>query len=124
MSLLSCFGNDATIHAFEPSSYTFRRLQTNIPVGASVRLHNFGLGHQNETVELFFNDPGDQVATVYRQTVGDIHRRFNSETITLRRLDDVASELGVDSIDLLKIDVEGHEMKVLEGSRSLLERGD
>ncbi|MEZ5117543.1 MAG: FkbM family methyltransferase [Candidatus Nanopelagicales bacterium] len=38
-------------------------------------------------------------------------------------LDDVCGELGIDRIDLLKIDVEGHEIQVLESARGLLASG-
>jgi hypothetical protein len=41
--------------------------------------------------------------------------------VELRTLDDFCAERGIGRIDLLKIDVEGHELRVLEGARGLLE---
>lgn len=120
-ALLECFADRAVIHAFEPSARTFESLKAAIPPGAAVHPHHFGLGHRDEVLELFFNNPGDQVATVYQQAQGDVFRRYNSEKITIRTLDDFAAEMGIDRIDLLKIDVEGHELRVLEGARGLLE---
>jgi FkbM family methyltransferase len=42
--------------------------------------------------------------------------------VPLRRLESLAAELGLDRLDLIKIDVEGHERKVLDGAASILDR--
>lgn len=39
--------------------------------------------------------------------------------IKVRQLDDIVSDLRVEKIDLCKIDVEGHELKVLHGAEKL-----
>jgi FkbM family methyltransferase len=46
-----------------------------------------------------------------------------AETRPLMTLDSIARMLGQDSIDVMKIDVEGAELGVLKGSSRLLERG-
>ena len=38
------------------------------------------------------------------------------------RLDDLVDELGLDALDILKIDVEGHDIRVIRGSRGAIER--
>jgi FkbM family methyltransferase len=43
-------------------------------------------------------------------------------TVALRRLDTVAAERRLDRIDLIKIDVEGHERQVLDGAGATLAR--
>ena len=43
--------------------------------------------------------------------------------VPAKKLDEFAKDLGLGPIILLKIDTEGHDMEVLQGSRSLLERG-
>lgn len=47
----------------------------------------------------------------------------NSETRPLMTLDSIAQMLGQESIDVMKIDVEGAELAVLKGGSRLLERG-
>jgi len=42
--------------------------------------------------------------------------------VPARRLDDLAAEHGLDRLDLVKIDVEGHERQVLEGGAQTLAR--
>jgi FkbM family methyltransferase len=43
-------------------------------------------------------------------------------TVALHRLDTLAAERRLDRIDLIKIDVEGHERQVLDGARAVLAR--
>jgi FkbM family methyltransferase len=43
-------------------------------------------------------------------------------SVQLRRLDGLAEERGLDRIDLIKIDVEGHERRVLDGGAASLAR--
>jgi FkbM family methyltransferase len=43
-------------------------------------------------------------------------------SVCLRSLDSLVSESGLDRLDLIKIDVEGHERQVIEGARAVLER--
>jgi len=42
--------------------------------------------------------------------------------VPLRRLDSLAAERGLARLDLIKIDVEGHERQVLDGAAAILER--
>ena len=44
-------------------------------------------------------------------------------TCTVRTLDEVRRELGVERINLLKIDTEGFDLQVLQGARQSLEEG-
>ncbi len=43
-------------------------------------------------------------------------------SVCLRTLDSLASEHRLDQVDLIKVDVEGHERRVLDGAASMLER--
>jgi FkbM family methyltransferase len=45
-------------------------------------------------------------------------------TVAIRRLDDVAAEIGLMHVDLLKLDIEGHEVEVLKGAKGTLELVD
>jgi len=42
--------------------------------------------------------------------------------VPARRLDEVAAEAGFDEVDLLKLDCQGAELRILQGARSLLPR--
>ena len=49
-------------------------------------------------------------------------REIGREQIHLRRLDDVAAELGITRVDFLNIDIDGHEPAFFRGARETLKR--
>ena len=51
--------------------------------------------------------------------VGAGYERLN---VSLRSLDSLVAERGLDRVDLIKIDVEGHERQVLDGAETVLRR--
>jgi FkbM family methyltransferase len=53
--------------------------------------------------------------------VGPACLGYEAVQIPLRRLDSLAVERTLDRIDLIKIDVEGHERRVLEGAAAILD---
>ena len=117
------FGQRARrVIAFEPSPTTFRYLQRNIG-GAELRnveLHNFALGATEGASQLTFaasNRSGGFVSDKTRTSAGHV-----TESIAIRRLDDIAGNLALDALDLIKLDVEGFERSVLEGAPATLAR--
>lgn len=111
------------IHCFEPSLNTFERLRKNVTArSACVTLNPFGLSaaHEIRTLHLF----GDYAGTnsLYLREGLNIYQS-KSETVDLETLDQYCQDQGLDHVDLLKIDVEGHELSVLQGAVRMLEQG-
>ncbi len=122
LELLSRLGNKIEIYCFEPSGKTFEVLSEKIHGSDNIKAFNFGFGDKEESVTLYSNSKGSGLASVY-------HRRLDhfgidmkySEKIKLKTLDIFCKDQGITHIDFLKIDVEGHELKVLNGAESLVE---
>src|SRR5262249_31780480 len=112
------FGQSATIYAFEPSTATFSRLQNSVGHLPNVHLEKNGFGDKEEFRNLFSDKEDSALASVYqRRAFGD---KYKSETIILKRVDDFCREHQIKKIDLLKVDVEGHEFSVLKGCGDFL----
>ncbi len=96
------------IHLFEPQ-------KSCLPYLTGI-VNNFGLGEQNETVEMYKLGDKDTLASLYNRNL-DFHglKMEETETIELRRGDEYIEANGVNHINLLKVDVEGHEIPALKG---------
>lgn len=106
-----------TIYSFEPSKRTFEMLQQNNRDAKDVYLNNFAFGKENGTFPLYYDDYGSGLASLTKRDLDflSIDIKFVEE-VTVRVVDDFCNEHDIDRINLLKIDVEGHELDVLTGS--------
>ena len=106
----------ATVHAFEPGSEARAYLERNVAALPNVRVHPFGLYSSNRQARLYRGDADLGKASVLRRGVN----LGESEPVDLRAGGAWAAEQEIDRIDILKVDVEGCEVEVLEGLADLL----
>jgi FkbM family methyltransferase len=123
LELRQCFGPAARIFAFEPAPTTYAQLQQTAASLAPMRTFNFGLSKAAATCELFTPAAGATIASVYQMRADHPWATRATEPIELRTLDEACAAEGIEAIDFLKIDVEGAEIDVLQGGRSMLDRG-
>ena len=57
-----------------------------------------------------------------RARIGPAAFGYEALHVPLRRLESLAAELSFDRLDLIKIDVEGHERQVLDGAAAILDK--
>jgi FkbM family methyltransferase len=119
---LSEFGQ-SVIHAFEPSSAAFAELRQRFGAKSGVVLNNFALGSETSERSLYYDVAGSELSSLYpRRVEYHGHSFTGSEQVQVKTLDDYCAEQGVTRIDLLKLDVEGHELAVLNGALKMFER--
>lgn len=106
------------VHAFEPTPTTYetgcRLRETN---GFGFKYHCLALSNETGEAELFLSNTSD----VTNSLVAGFRRARGTLSVKTMRLDDLIAEVGI-SPSLLKIDVECHEVPVLEGSLDSIER--
>jgi FkbM family methyltransferase len=101
----------ATVHAFEPHPHRVAQLRRNIELNGHqdhVRINAAGLSDGKGALGF------------------DLDEHRISETaaaVEVMRLDDYAEGAGIDRIDVLKLDIEGHEIQALEGAEKLFREG-
>ena len=101
---------------FEPVLKNFEVLQKNLETYSNVELHNLGLSDR------------DQTATFELQTLKCGHTKQVEEFVPNPEFEKHTGELttldrfNFESVDWIKIDVEGFENAVLEGSRATIQR--
>lgn len=117
--------SDSIIYAFEPNPKSFDNLKINFDKYKDLKLFNFGFGNKKEDLTIYDIggiDHGTQHASIYKEVLSDLHK-YNDiiqYSIKLETLNDFFSENKIGEIDLIKIDTEGNEFKILEGANSLI----
>lgn len=122
--ILANFNLPHIIHSFEPSKITHARLVENTSGMSSIFCHNLALGSESATTTLYSNKPESGLASLYHRDL--THNNIEvvpQEQVRVGTLDEFCSKNNISTIDFLKIDVEGYELKVLQGAREYLERG-
>jgi FkbM family methyltransferase len=118
-------GLDFSVHCFEPGASTFDRLLNSQEAKRTgVVLNNTALGAEPGECTLYYNQPGSGLACLTKRRLDHFGIAFDlSEPVCVDTVDDYCSRTGVDRIDLLKCDVEGHELDVFKGAQRMFENG-
>ena len=124
IAVRSAFGDRATLHCFEPHPETFAILQERVGGHPRTTCHPVALGDEPGAASLFSQARSSAFASLHSSTFAMAGQEVSSvEQVEVATLDELAAPLGVERIDLLKVDVEGHELAVLKGARGLLDAG-
>ena len=101
------------VHAFEPNPSVCQRLIKNVELNRldNVKVHRLGLSDQRRTAGLSVRGHNSGLTQV---TEGN--------EIELSTLDEFCAEHDIQQIDLMKIDVEGHEDRVIRGGLDTLRK--
>ena len=115
---------EATVLAFEPNPYVFDLLKKNIEVNhlEQVFMLNSGVSLDSNQEAEFYIDKADTrwyTNGSLREKGWDGKQKNKSITVSLESFDDVIPESGV---DLVKMDIEGHEHELFGVDQPALER--
>jgi FkbM family methyltransferase len=112
-----CVGPSGRVVAFEPHPVNFQLLQRAVGAMSQVQLHAIGLdecdgeGHVAMADQnVFANRTASMVAAEAAE---------GAVRVATRSIDSLAAEIGLDHIDLLKVDVDGYETRILKGAREM-----
>ena len=103
---------NAKIYTFEPVTDNFEILQKNTEGFPNTTVYNVGLGKEDTIAKIFTNNDNDNTGGYSLYNNLDVDES-KSQEITIKRIDTFLNEIGVDQVDLIKIDTEGAEYDIL-----------
>jgi FkbM family methyltransferase len=96
----------STIFAFEPDPTAFPKLVERLASHRNTRALSYGLGSRDHVASLALAGPG---SSIYGASGA-----FGSAEVQIRDVASVLDELGVDRVDLIKVNIEGGEYDLFD----------
>jgi FkbM family methyltransferase len=121
--LLSVFKEKALIYSFEPQKRTYKILSTQFSNSFQVKALNLGFSNHEGEQKLFSNNSYTGLSSLYNRRLDHFSIQLdNSEMIKLETIDNFCIKNNINHINFLKLDIEGHELRALEGCANLMEQ--
>lgn len=136
-ALLDTFpGRVRQVHLFDPSPencWELRNRDDNLVFAEAdfplLEIHECAMGDEPGTATLFTNEDGSPLASLYEHEAGGWGRNLaeikldQQIPVTVETVDSFLERTGIERVQIMKLDTEGHELSVLRGSmRALRER--
>jgi FkbM family methyltransferase len=106
------------IHSFEPTTATHARLAARMASRSNVVCHRLALADFAKNVMIEVSPLS--VLNSLQSQIDNPRKDQNIDKITVTTLETFCTELGVNQIDVLKIDAQGYDLAVLRGGERLL----
>ena len=116
------------IYAFEPNKKNFIKLKENSELNnINLKTYNFGLSNTDSESEIWYNNKDKMGGSaIYDKNDPELkkydYKNIIVEKVLIKKLDEILQIKN--SKILIKIDVDRHEKKVLEGMKKLISQND
>jgi FkbM family methyltransferase len=126
-NLAKIVGNNGSVIAFEPMEWAFKKLKKNFDLNDfdNIILENSGLSDETIEKEEHFRSSWPVDKKTFSRVFSEQTKEIDSKNIKIKnklqfsRLDDYLKKHRK-SVDLIKIDVDGYELKILKGAEDVL----
>lgn len=126
LGLARSVGAAGRVFAFEPTDFAFDKLTRNLALNPELQARTHprqillgAASGEDAPKEMFASWPLEKNASVHPKHRG---RLVTARNATVDTLDLVVAREGIDRVDVIKIDVDGHELPVLRGGLGVLAR--
>ena len=108
---------ETEVHIFEPQKINIEKLRLKFIEQNNIKIQQLGVSNKNDTMTLYSNKNGSGLASLSKRKLDHFGIDFNlEEKVDVIKFEDYwINNLNKREIDLLKMDIEGHELHALEG---------
>jgi FkbM family methyltransferase len=108
---------NAEIHTFEPSATNIQKLNQRFGNDKKITILPFAVSDNAGSATLFANEAGSGLGSLTQRKLEHFNIDFNvKESVNIIRFEDYwQSNLNSRNLDIVKIDIEGHELSALNG---------
>jgi FkbM family methyltransferase len=124
LGLARSVGPAGRVFAFEPTDFAFDKLKRNLALNRELQARTFprqillaAEPAEDPPKEIFASWPLEKDASVHPKHRG---RQVTARNATVDTLDRIVAREGIDCVNVIKIDVDGHELPVLQGGLAVL----
>jgi len=124
LGLARSVGSAGKVFAFEPTDFAFEKLKRNLALNPELQART--CARQVLLAAAPAEDAPDEIfASWPLEKDGSVHPKHRGRLVTARNatvdtLDRVVEREGISRVDVIKIDVDGHELTVLQGGVGVL----
>ena len=116
-------GPGGQVHAFEPVAASHARLVQNVRLNELTNVAAVRAAAGSRRGSGVIHLQTDATRGMRGSRLGRSDATGLTEAVDVIPLDDYVNESGIPAVDVVKIDVEGHELEVLQGMEGILARG-
>lgn len=120
---LKYLGKKTDVYAIEPLTGASNILRKKFLKNKNVKIFKLAFSDRVGRSTIYYDDESSELASLYQRTFKQMSLPVElnkKEIVMLTTLDEFCLKNRVEYIDLLKIDAEGNELKILRGSKRLL----
>ena len=112
-------GQSGEVHSFEPVKETYTNLIGNCKgIKNNIKMNNCAVGKKKGEALISYDPKDSEKAKIEKQG----SRSAKLQKVYMTSIDEYIDEENIQRLDFIKIDVEGHELEVLQGMINSLKR--
>ncbi len=105
------------LHLFEPSTSNYSKLISRFENNSNIFINQLAISNRNDSAILYGDFDGSPLSSLSNRNLKHFYVNFHEvERVTTTRFEDYwSSQLNKRCVDLVKMDIEGHELDALKG---------